>query len=115
MQRSGRDALRLDQLDFAGRGEVEERAFVAQARDHRRVRQRLQRVVQVDAGQRRLQRAVLAADLFAIDDQQRRAETGRQPTDFSFRERRRVEGVGGRDSEGLLGCAWQHLSGTSCK
>ena len=23
--------------------------------------------------------------------------------------------MGGRNSEGLLGCAWQHLSGTSCK
>ena len=67
-------------------------------RDYRRVRQRLQRVVQVDAGQRRLQRVVLATHLFAIDDQQRRAETGGQPADFGFRERGRIEGMSGRNS-----------------
>ena len=48
-------------------------------RDYGCVRQRLQRVVEIDARQRSVQRAVLAADLFAVDDQQRRTETGGQP------------------------------------
>jgi hypothetical protein len=90
------DALRLDQLDLAGRRQVEEGALVPQRRNDRRVRQRLERVVQVDARQSCAQGAVLAADLFAIDDQQRRAETGCEPADLSFRQRRRVEGVSGR-------------------
>ena len=93
----GRDALRLDQFDFAGRGEIEKRAFVAQAGDDGRVRQRLQRVMKVDAGQRSFQRVVLAAHLLAVEDEQRRAETGRKATDFGFRQRRRVEGMSGRD------------------
>ena len=91
------DALRFDQLDLTGRRQVEERALVTQRRNYRRMRQRLERVVEVDARQRSAQGVVLAADLFAVDDQERRAETGCQPADLSFRQRRRVEGIGGRD------------------
>jgi hypothetical protein len=93
-----RDALRLDQLDLTGRRQVEEGAFVLQRRNDGRVRERLESVVQVDTGQRCAQCAVLAADLFAVDDEQRRAETGCQPADLSFRQRRRVEGISGGNS-----------------
>src|SRR5690606_3796652 len=43
-----RDALCLYQLHFAGRGEIEIGVFVAQACDYGRVRQRLERIMQID-------------------------------------------------------------------
>ena len=55
--------------------------------DHGRVRQRLQRVVQVDAGQRLVQLAVLLAHALAVDDEQRRAELRHQALDLRLRER----------------------------
>ena len=50
------------------------------------MRQRLERIVQVDAGQRLVQLAVLLAHPLAVDDQQRRAEFGHQPPDLRRRE-----------------------------
>ena len=54
---------------------------------HGRVRQRLERIVQVDAGQRLVQLAVLLAHPLAVDDEQRRAEFGHQPLDLRRGER----------------------------
>jgi|GEM_PF-4602784 len=109
----GRNALRLDELHLARGRKIEEGAFVAQRRDDRSVRQRLQRVMQIDARQRSLERMVLTAHLLAVENEERRAEARDQRTDFSFRESRRVEGLGGRDCLRMLSSAWQHLSGTS--
>ena len=50
--------------------------------DHRRMRQRLERIVQVHARQRLVQLAVLLAHALAVDDEQRRAELGHQPADL---------------------------------
>src|SRR6188768_2074793 len=50
------------------------------------MRQRLQRVVQVDAGQRLVQLAVLLAHALAIDDEQRRTELRDQALDLGLRE-----------------------------
>ena len=51
------------------------------------MRQRLERVVQVDARQRLVQLAVLLAHALAVDDEQRRAELGHQPPDLRRGER----------------------------
>src|SRR6187399_574965 len=51
------------------------------------MRQRLQRVVQVDAGQRLVQLAILLAHALAIDDEQRRTELRDQALDLRLRER----------------------------
>jgi hypothetical protein len=67
---AGSNARGLHQLDFAGSGEVEVRTFVAQARHHRGVRQRLERVVKVDTRQSGFERAVLPAHLLAVHHQQ---------------------------------------------
>jgi hypothetical protein len=69
----------LDQLHFARGGEIEPAAERVDGAHHGRRRQRLQRVVQVDSGQRLVQLAVLRAHAFAVDDQQRRAIGGHEP------------------------------------
>ena len=61
MQRCGVDAEPAHQLDFAVGRQIEIRALVAQRADHGGLRQRLQRVMQIDAGQRRREAPVLAA------------------------------------------------------
>jgi len=70
------------ELHFTGCGQVQPAAGVGHRLHHGRMRQGLERVVQVHAGQRALQRAVLAAHTGAVDDQQWRAELGHQPPDL---------------------------------
>ena len=55
--------------------------------DYGGVRQRLQRIVQVDAGQRLVQLAVLLAHALAVDDEQRRTELRDQALDLRLGER----------------------------
>ena len=80
------DAQLGDELGLAGGREIQPPAELDDGLDHRRMRQWLERVVQVDAGQRLVQLAVLLAHALAVDDQQRRAEFGHQPPDLRRRE-----------------------------
>ena len=73
--------------------------------DHRRVRQWLERVVQIDARQRLVQLAVLLAHALAIDDQQRRAELPDQPLDLG-----RLEGIDDNARVRALACLGWHRS-----
>ena len=87
LDRMGVDtALRVDaharhELHFTGRRQVEETALAHDGADHGRMRQRLQRVVQVDARERALQLVVLTTHTIAVDDEQRRTELAHQPFD----------------------------------
>ena len=67
------------QLHLAGSGQVEKSPQLGHRADHGRMRQRLQRVVKVDARQRARELAVLGADALAVDDEQRRTKGGHQP------------------------------------
>ena len=59
------------QFDFALAGNVEVGTFLGQGRDGGDFRQRLDRVVQPDAGQGRGQRAVLLPEHIAVEHEQR--------------------------------------------
>ena len=86
MQRSASMPCARTTLDLSGRGEVEKGALVAQRRDHGRMRQGLERVVQIHAGKRGLQHPVLLADALTVDDQKGRAELARQALDLAALE-----------------------------
>ena len=90
------DAELRDELRFAGGREIQPAAELDDGLHHGRVRQRLQRVVQVDARQRLVQLAVLLAHALAVDDQQRRAELRHQPVDLRRLERIDVRPSGAR-------------------
>ena len=81
------DAELRDELGFTGGGEVQPATELDDGLDHRRMRQRLERVVQVDAGQRPMQLAVLLAHPLAVDDEQGRAELRHEPADLGGGER----------------------------
>jgi len=85
MQRSG--STPLDELHFAGGGEIEETAFREHGLDDRRMRHRLEGVVQIHARQRFLELAELHAHAFAVEDHERRAELLDQTTNFGGLER----------------------------
>jgi hypothetical protein len=68
-----RHAQAVHQGDLAVGGEIEAGALLAQRGDDRRERQRLQRVVQVDPGERRREPAILPPQALRIHDEQRRA------------------------------------------
>ena len=70
------------ELHLARGRHVQPTALVDDRAHHRRMRQRLERVMQVDARQRLAELAVLHAHPFAVDDQQRRAELGHQAPDL---------------------------------
>ena len=71
-----RNAGVADQVHFAIRREVEPGPLAREHLNDRPVGQRLQRVVQVDARQGPAERAVLAPQRIAVDDEERRAELG---------------------------------------
>ena len=76
----GLDTGGADAIHLAIGGEIEPGALRGQHPDDRRIGLRLQRVMQVHAGQGRRERAVLSPDDVAVDEQQRRAESrGQRP------------------------------------
>ncbi len=93
------DAEPLDELHFAGRREIHERAFGIHGAHDRRVRQRLQRVMQIHARQRLAQLAQLHAHALAVHDEQRRTEFLHQPADLAGLER--IDEAGATNGFGL--------------
>ena len=81
------DAEPLHELHLAGSREIQERAFRDHRLHHRRMRQGLQRVMQVDTRQRLAQLAQLHTHALAVHDEQRRAELLHQPADLDGLER----------------------------
>ena len=81
------DAQALYELHFSGGGEIEKAALCHHRLHHGRVRQRLQGVVQIDAGQSLTQFAELDPDALGIEDEQWRAEFLHQPADLRGLER----------------------------
>ena len=67
----GTGAQPLHQLHFAGGGQVQIAARLHHHLHHGGMRQRLERIVQIDIRQRLLQLAQLHANPFAVNDQQR--------------------------------------------
>ncbi len=81
------DAEALHELHFAGRRQIHERAFGIHGAHDCRVRQRLECVVKIHAGQRLLELAELHAYALAVHDEQRRTELLHQSADFRGLER----------------------------
>ena len=67
----GVDAETGHELHLAGGGEIKESTLLQHRADHGRVRQGLERIVQIHAGERLLQLPILRAHTLAIDDEQR--------------------------------------------
>ena len=67
------------ELHLAGGRKIEKAARIDHRTHRRRMRQRLQRIVQVDAGQHAGEPAVLRANALAIEDEERRAKFADQP------------------------------------
>jgi hypothetical protein len=78
----------LDELHFAGRGEIEETAFCNDRIHDGGVRHGLQSIMKIDPRQRLAQFPVLHAYPLAVEDNQRRAELLHQAPDL-----RRLEGI----------------------
>jgi hypothetical protein len=78
----GCDRKARGKLHFAGRGEIEEAARFDDGTHRRRMRQRLQRVVQVDARQRPRELAKLRTNALAIDNEERRAKLRHEPANL---------------------------------
>ena len=74
-----------------------------EARDHGRVRQRLQGIMQVDARESGLEGLVLEAHLLTVDDQQRTAKSCGQRTNAGLGEAGGVETGWKRNSQRLGG------------
>ena len=88
MQRSGATRKARRELHFAGGGQIEQAARLDDGAHRRRMRQRLQRIMQIDARQRPAELAELPANARAVDDQERRAKLAHQPADML-----RLEGI----------------------
>jgi hypothetical protein len=83
----GSDTQPLDKVHFASRRKVEEPAFLEHSANHRGVRHRFQRIVQVDSGKRLAQLSVLHAHTLAIEYEQRGAELSDEAPDFCWLKR----------------------------
>ncbi len=83
--RGGPEAL--DELHLTRRGEIEKAAFLQHRPHDRGVGHRLERVVQIDTGERLAQLPVLHPHTLAVENQQRRAELFDESADLCGLER----------------------------